>query len=191
MNTLKAKLGDFVLMQVGWFACVLGAADGRGWVGPLVVLAAIAVHVAFIAPAPDERRIELQNVLRFGVLGAAVDAGLTRLGLLVFDGNAVEFLGMPLWMAALWFLFPILFNSSLAWMRGRHVLAALFGLVGGPLSYLGGESLGALELGPNRTVALLAIGVVWGTYTPLALHFSSRSDSESDAGADRLEGAGA
>ena len=37
---------NFVGFQIGWFACVLGAANSRPWVGPLVVLFLFLVHLA-------------------------------------------------------------------------------------------------------------------------------------------------
>ena len=56
---------NFAISQGAWFACVLGAAGGRPWLGPLVVLAWAALHVAL---CPDPRR-EAQLLLAVGVLG--------------------------------------------------------------------------------------------------------------------------
>ena len=36
---------SFAAMQLGWFACVVGAAHGHPWLGPAVVLATLALHV--------------------------------------------------------------------------------------------------------------------------------------------------
>ena len=37
---------NFIAFQVGWFACVLGAANGVAWLGPVVVAAVVALHLA-------------------------------------------------------------------------------------------------------------------------------------------------
>jgi hypothetical protein len=45
-------------------------------------------------------------------------------------------------------------------------MAAIAGAVGGPLSYLAGEKLGAIEL-VAPTNALLMLGLGWGVMMPL------------------------
>jgi hypothetical protein len=44
-------------------------------------------------------------------------------------------------------------RHSLGWLRGRWLVGAVLGAVGGPLAYLGGESLGALILNGNLAIA--------------------------------------
>jgi hypothetical protein len=69
-------------------------------------------------------------------------------------------------MVCLWLNFAATLNVSMAWLRGRFLLAALFGAIGGPLAYYSGAKLGATEALPTSTgMLLLAIG--WGIMTPL------------------------
>ena len=69
-------------------------------------------------------------------------------------------------MICLWLNFAATLNVSMAWLRGRYILAAAFGAVGGPLAYYSGARLGATEALPTTTgMLLLAIG--WGIMTPL------------------------
>jgi hypothetical protein len=156
------KLLNVILFQAAWFAAVLGAAVGHGWYGPLAVALAVAVHLALI----DERRGELKLLLAAGALGFCFDTALTYAGLFTPRGNLLPHPFSPPWMVSLWLNFAATLNVSLAWLRGRYMLAAAFGAVGGPLAYYSGARLGATEALPTTTgMLLLAIG--WGIMTPL------------------------
>ncbi len=37
---------NFVAFQLGWFACVLGAANALPWLGPVVVATVVSLHLA-------------------------------------------------------------------------------------------------------------------------------------------------
>jgi hypothetical protein len=63
----------------------------------------------------------------------------------------------------------------MGWMRGRPVLTVLMGAVGGPLSYLAGEKLGAIEL-TQPVQALAALAVAWAIAMPLLMWLASRLD---------------
>ncbi len=41
---------NFAAFQIGWFACVLGAANGFPWLGPVVVAAVVAGQSPTQAP---------------------------------------------------------------------------------------------------------------------------------------------
>ena len=43
-----------VLFQIGWFACVLGAAHGLPWIGPLAAVAIIGWHLVHAAQPKQE-----------------------------------------------------------------------------------------------------------------------------------------
>jgi hypothetical protein len=45
MNMTRRAVLSFAFMQVGWFACVLGAARGYPWLGPAVVFVGLAIQV--------------------------------------------------------------------------------------------------------------------------------------------------
>ena len=64
---------------------------------------------------------------------------------------------------------------SLRWLRERYLVAALFGLIGGPMSYYAGAKLGGLTF-INMQAALLALAVGWALITPLLVWLSERLD---------------
>ena len=150
------------LFQAAWFAAVLGAAYGRFWLGPLVLLPVLAVNLAMA----EARSSELKLWAYAGLLGFLFDTALVSAG--VFEPRRQLFPHpfSPPWMIGLWLNFAATLNQSLGWLHGRPLLAALFGAVGGPLAYYGGARLGATEALPGMEgVIILAIG--WGVMTPL------------------------
>ena len=162
---------NFVLFQIGWFACVLSAAEHWPWFGVLVTTAVVVAHV-LRAPMPTA---ELELVLLSLGLGLVFDSLLVWQGWLQYSSGIVFSNVAPYWIVALWGLFATLLNVSLRWMRGRWFIAVVFGALGGPAAYYGGFRLGALEFG-NMPTGLLALAIGWAVLTPLLLALSARFD---------------
>jgi len=160
---------NIVLYQIGWFACVLGAARGAPWLGPLLAAAIVTWH---LAGARFKSR-ELTLLACAALLGVILDSALMRLGLLHFSSGVVIAGVSPAWMIALWVLFATTLNISLRWLHWRWAAASVLGLVGGPLAYYAGARLGAITLIPT-TRALCAVALVWAAVTPL-LALAARS----------------
>lgn len=169
-----AVLANFVAFQFGWFACVIGAAQGFPALGAAVALAVAAAHVAF-ARRP---RTELALLLLAAAIGAGWDSLLAATGWVRFANGMLIAGTAPYWIVALWVLFATTLNVSLAWLKRRLLLAAVFGAVGGPLSYLAGAKLGALSFG-NEGAALIALSLGWAALTPLLLRLAVRHDGYS------------
>jgi hypothetical protein len=75
----------------------------------------------------------------------------------------------------MWVLFATTLNVSMRWMRGSPKLAAVFGVTGGPTTYLAGKELGGIEL-INEPAALIALAIGWGIMMPLLVSLSERLD---------------
>ena len=59
-------------------------------------------------------------------------------------------------------------------VRGSVRLAALFGMVGGPLAFFGGARLGAADLHPDLWISLGALALEWALAMPLLLWLAGR-----------------
>lgn len=72
----------------------------------------------------------------------------------------------PPWLLSLWPVFAcaMMRGHSLEWLQTRLPLAAVIGAVVGPLSYVGGGRLGALELDGWRS--LVTIAGCWAVAMP-------------------------
>ncbi len=160
-----------LLFQIGWFACVLSGAHGLPWAGTGIALAIVAWHVTRAV----RLRQELLLVLSAAAIGALFDSLLVVLGWIVYTSGTLMANTTPHWMVALWMLFAMTLNVSLAWLKRRLFVAVLFGAVGGPLAYLGGSKLGALHF-VAPTPALIALAVGWALCTPLLVMLARRFD---------------
>lgn len=164
-------VANFILFQAGWFATVLGAANGMPWLGPIVVLAAAVIHLR----TTRLPQVEVRLLASAMTLGLVVDSLLLASGWIAYpNGNWLPGLA-PYWIVTLWVLFATTLNVSMRWMHGRYFIAALFGGIGGPLSYLAGSRLGAMVF-VDSTAALIALAVAWAVAMPLLVWMAARMD---------------
>jgi hypothetical protein len=162
-------LVNFVAFQVGWFACVIGAARGMPWAGVLVVGLVIGLHLV-LAARPGQ---ELRLVFLALVMGLVFDSFLVKSGWLLYAGGAA-FAGMaPYWILAMWALFATTLNVSMGWLKNRPGLAVIMGAIFGPLSYMAGQRLGALEFIDFNSV-ILALMFIWALAMPLLMLAAAR-----------------
>ncbi len=160
------NLVNAAIFQVGWFACVLGAAAGHAWIGSVTVAAIVVLHVTVFAA---DRAAELRLVALVTVPGAALSLFNAWNDAVEFAPDPIAFGPLPLWIISLWALFATLPRHALGWMRGRLVLAALFGLIGSPLSYLGAERMGAVEINSDPWRGVVVLGVTWALAVPYVI----------------------
>ena len=161
-TTMRAAL-SFVALQAGWFACVLGAAKGWPWLGPVFVAALLFVHLR--GRQAHARRAEAAVLALSALMGFAIDTALLQAGTLVLPGASVS----PPWLVALWpnFAAATAAGGSLRSFARRPIAAALLGAVAAPLAYDGGSRMGALTLGEPRATSWLTLAVVWLFVLPL------------------------
>ncbi|MBT8137592.1 MAG: DUF2878 domain-containing protein [Gammaproteobacteria bacterium] len=162
---------NFVTFQVGWFSCVLGAANGYPLVGPVVVAAVLLLHFNIV----DHPRRELVLIALAGMMGAVFDTLLVRSDWLIYPNGMLIEATAPYWIVSMWLLFASTINLSMRWMHDRFAAAVLLGAIGGPLSYLAGERLGGLVF-EDRIMALIALAIGWGVVTPLLVALGQRFD---------------
>lgn len=170
MSTPRIIL-NFVLFQLAWFACVLGAANQLPWLAFVIAGSLVGIQLAFI-PNPIK---ELQLMLIVCVIGAIFDQMVLNHGVVFYQANGWSPALVPIWIIGLWIAFASTLNASLRWLRDRRLIAVLFGAIGGPLAYMAAEKLGAvtLTITPSSHI-VLAVG--WGALTPLMMHLSKKFD---------------
>jgi fucose 4-O-acetylase-like acetyltransferase len=167
---------NIVIYQIGWFACILGAANGRPLVGVLVVAAAVTWHLY----RADEPRTEFWLVAIAAAIGAAWDSLLVATGLLVYPSGILVEGAAPYWIVALWVIFATTFNVSLRWFKQHLLLAALFGAAGGPLAFYAGARLDGVVF-TDTTIALTALGLGWTLLMPTMMLLARRYNGYSQA----------
>jgi hypothetical protein len=175
--TTARVIANFAVFQIGWFACVLGAAHDLPWAGTIVATVIVVTHI-FCALRPLE---ECKLVACALVIGAVWDSLLVTFGWLDFKSGFLVDGMAPHWILALWALFSITLNLSLSWLKARLPAAALLGAVAGPLAYWGGVRLGAVIF-VDPVPALIALSAGWALFTPLLAWLARRYDGIRAAG---------
>lgn len=171
------RLGFFLANLLGfqavWFAGVLGAVHGLPWAGPLTALLFIIAHFIW----KSDRHSDLRMLAIALPIGLAADSLLAASGMLVYASPWPSPLLAPPWILAMWAGFALTMQHSMGFLRGRWITAAIFGLIGGPLTYWGAaQGFGAVEFKAPLPLALATLGVIWGIALPAmyALHAASR-----------------
>jgi hypothetical protein len=99
----------------------------------------------------------------------------------VNDLNVLEIKPMsgtlaPLWIVALWVQFGTVLHFCMRWLSKRYLLASVLGLVGGPMSFLAGERLGAATFGQPRALSLAILALSWSIVLPALVAIADRLD---------------
>jgi len=168
---LARVAANAVGFQIGWFACVVGAASGYPAWGAAIAVQLLALHAAF-APRPAA---ELRLMLAAAAIGMVWDSALAATGVVQYHAGVWLEGAAPYWIGVLWALFAATLNQSLRWLRRRPLLGLVFGAVGGPLSFWAGQRLGAASF-PNTPLALAVLSVGWALLMPALAHLACRLD---------------
>jgi hypothetical protein len=162
---------NFALFQLGWFACVIGAAQGYPWIGTGAAAAIVAWHL-WSAARPSEECLLITQVV---LIGALWDSLLVMLGWISYPSGTLLSGAAPHWILALWALFATSLNLSMRWLKPRLGLAALLGALCGPLSYWAAVRLGAVQfVQPAQVIIALSLG--WSLIMPALMVLSQRHD---------------
>jgi hypothetical protein len=164
-----ALLVNFIGFQVGWFACVLGAANDKELLGMIIALGIVIYHVV----NQGDSRKELKLVLAATVIGLLWETWVLNLNILRYPSHPEALFWAPNWLIMMWALFATTINLSMAWLKGRWVLAVLMGAIFGPLAFVAGEKLGAVVF-LDTTLAMITLGIGWGLLMPLLLWLAER-----------------
>ncbi len=162
----RNRILNFILFQVIWFACVMGAAAGFGWQGALVAFALLPLNLRWVPSVRSEVRLWIG----VAVIGSAVETLVLQTGAFGYVSKLALWPAAlpPLWIVALWVAFASLLRLSLAWLAGKPRLAALLGAIGGPLSIASGARLGAVDI-HDGWLAYSLIALEWAVLTPLLM----------------------
>lgn len=169
------KLVNYAILQGAWFGCVLGAAAGALWVAWLSGAAALALHFALLR----DRRPDWIVIGAALAVGAVTDTIVRGVG--AFDAPSDPWRApLPVsWLLLLWAVFGTSIRHCMGWLRGRLVVAAALGAVGGPLSLMGGARFGAVTLSSDARLVWVAVGLQWAVALPLLVFVGDRATSPS------------
>ncbi len=163
---------NFILFQLAWLSCVIGAAKNLPWLGVIFTALILVWHFSY-AKQPGR---ELSLILIALSVGACFDQLMLSMQWVNYQAHGWSSTFVPVWILALWGAFASTLNVSLAWMQGRYFVSTLFGASGGPLAYFGAQNLGAVSL--SGPAAYIALAVGWALITPALVHIATHFNFE-------------
>lgn len=156
--------------NVVWAVTVFGAAGGLPWAGPAALLIFATIQLS-LAVRP---RYDLAAMTVFALAGLVIDSAWSLSGAVSYAAPWPSTDLAPVWLLSLWASFALTLGHSLAWLRPRKALAALFGLLGGGFSYWVGARIGAVELAIPGWQYAVAVGLCWAAALPTLIVLTAR-----------------
>lgn len=152
-------------LNIGWFACVLGAARNIHWLSVLVVLMLGVIHLLVIGRARILPAILL--MLASLAVGLGLDSVLILIG--AFEPNRwlMPYPLTTIWLLMLWVNFSLALNESLQRLQDHLLVAGILGSLFGPAAYLAASRLEAIEIATPSYLGLLPICIAWLIAMPL------------------------
>jgi hypothetical protein len=157
-----------VIAYAVWFACVLGAARGSAWFGPMVVLLSLIILYWWQAAVVKRTRGLLKLISLFFVVGLIGDSFLLSSGWIHFAANPFTWSITPPWMLALWVSSGMTTYATLHHYLNKYLWFSMGALLGFPIAYGFGVGLGAASLHFGYFSAPI-IGMLYAILLPLAL----------------------
>ena len=165
-------LVNIVAGYAAWLAVAFLAAWGYPLLAVVPSVVAVVLHLAVI-PSPL-RGMEVRLIALAIPVGLVVETILLHSAVTRY-AEGVSLAGLPPpFMIGLWMAFATFLNVSLAWLKSRPGLAALFGLLASGPSYYAGSKIGALSLAEPTLMSLAVIGACWLVAFPLLMSVARR-----------------
>jgi hypothetical protein len=159
------KIFAFIGFQAVWFVSVLSAANESYWPGPATVICWILIY----GWKSGALKREITLALLVGAFGFFIDTALIWMEAFMPKGIYGDLRLSPAWMVGLWLNFATSLNSLFLWLKGRYILSAMLGFIGGPAAYYSGAALGAAAIQQPFAESLFMIGLGWGISMPLLI----------------------
>jgi hypothetical protein len=162
---------NLLSLGIGWFACVVGAANGTPSYGVAVAGMLLALNILVAEDPIQEARV----IVTVGALGFVIDTILGLAGIFVFDPRMSDTSWLcPIWLVALWMMLGSTLTASLKWLAARGAIAAIVGAVAGPLSYVAAAKMGAIAIPAPIALRLAILAIVWAVVFPGLVKFANR-----------------
>lgn len=168
------SIQNLAFFKVGWVACIMFAAAGKPVLSLLSVAIVAAIHLVRVAVPAKEAFF----LLCAGLIGFAWESIVVNTGLLQYSGAAESARLAPAWIVAMWILFGTVINHGMSWLKRNWMIAALSGLIGGPLAFYSGSAMNAVQFS-DTAAALALLGLGWAVLLPtLCLVSDTLTDSD-------------
>lgn len=172
-----------ILFQVLWLVAILGSAYHMTWPAGI----ACAALLAYQLQGKNRQASDLRLLFGACIIGLLMDSLWVNLGLYQFTTTWPFAAITPAWLLALWIGFGLTINHSIAWLSLHPILPPLMGAISGPLSYLAGIRLGAVEFLHSNYVVLACLAVSWAISLQLLVMISRSKATDTNQSTQSCE----
>lgn len=159
-SLVPPSLVNGFLYGITWFALIIYGARGAQLIPTLAAVGCYAAQLILFAKF-DRKSLRICIPLSIIAMGFGLlqEMVFIHFGILAYPKEGIF---PPLWLLALYPLFSLTLNSSLAFLNKNLPLTFFLGGFGALLSYLSGESLGGVQLFTPLAYPVLFIS--WGFF---------------------------
>jgi len=150
---------NVISADIGWLACIAGAAQGYPWLGLVVVPILFGIHITAIE-SHNIRAVFIVALTTMAV-GFFMDTFLILIGTVEPNRWIMPTPLTTLWDIMIWANFSLMLDTSLRFLQKKPLAAAFLGALTAPGAYYAGDRLGALNLSEPLFGSLIWIGGVW------------------------------
>jgi hypothetical protein len=161
-NKFAYVLANGVMFNLTWLGIVMTHSIVYA---PVFALLHLAIHFSVMGKGWLEFRV----ICVVTVLGCILDLMLFRLG--VFTGAEISLMP-PFWLVCLWPVLATTLLHAFSSLRGRYLIAAVLGAIGGVASYTAGTRLTEVAFGYGLYGPII-IGVLWAVLFPTLLELAA------------------
>ncbi len=155
------RVFNVILFYALWFVCIATALNGKIVYALVFTVVSCSLHFLII----QDKLKEFLLLCFVVTIGFCLDTFFVSQSLIDYRSpNHFDERIAPLWVLCLYAFFATTFNHSMQWMQNRPFTSALFGGVGGPLTYWAGQRVGVVTIPASSTFVLIAI--VWTFLVP-------------------------
>ena len=156
---LTKNFWNLISVNIGWLACITGAARGHHWLGLVVVPILFVIHITVI----ERRKIRKIFIVALATtaIGFLMDTTLIIVGAVEPNRWVMPAPFTTIWDLMIWANFSLTLDVSLRFLQKRPLVAAFLGAICAPGTYYAGDRLGALNFSEPVFSSLLWVGAVW------------------------------
>jgi len=174
------NIWNVISVDIGWGACVLGAAWGYHWLGVVVLLLLLIIHIAVI------ERNKIRTVFIIALISIATGFLADTLLILLGTVEPNRWLIPPpftaLWDLMIWVNFSLSLDRALRFLQKKPFLAAVLGAIIAPPTYYAAGRLGALRFSEPSYLGLIWVGATWFFVMPWLALMAKRFYSPAKTG---------
>ena len=150
---------NIIFVNIGWLACIIGAARGYPWLGLVVVPILFVIHITMI----ERHKIGKIFIIALTTItiGFFMDTTLIIAGMLEPNRWLMPAPFTTIWDIMIWANFSLTLDMSLRFLQKRPLSAAFLGAIFAPGTYYAGDRLGALNFSEPVFRSFIWIGVLW------------------------------